>query len=249
VSETGTLDGVNWRFGFSTGGGQDAVQLAKVAIARGSQLGGYWPSIIFHDSSGALKETIYNHSIHSFVGPLTVGPSSTLGSPILVLPLEPNHSAGRTNAAYSSIRIIYRGTDGRLMAFDRDADGTQVSSSGALPATPEGGSSIGGFAVTRPGSSGKLNSYILYQSDDGIIRFMYQNDDAGWNGPFFDPVFDGADNPTKIACCTGAAMGDPAIPLSSTSSLSYCFFQAGRKLKHVHFDGSRWTDKGFVAIP
>jgi hypothetical protein len=236
-------------YGTGTSGDQDSIQRVRIPITPGTQFGGYWPSIIFHDSTGALRETIYNETIPSFVGPLTVGPSSILGSPLLVLPLGPNHSASRRGAASSSIRIIYRGLDRRLMAYDREADGSQVNTSGPLPAATGNSQSMGGFSVTRVGSSSKLNTYVLYQDEDGVIRYVYQDDDSGWKGPITDDAFNGADNPTKIACCTGASMADPAIPLSSSSSLSYCFFQVGRKLRYVHYDGSRWIVKGFVAIP
>ncbi|KXH63045.1 hypothetical protein CSAL01_06838 [Colletotrichum salicis] len=89
---------------------------------------------------------------------------------------------------------------------------------------------MAGFAVARLDSSGQkseaLNTWILYQdSKTGKISYVYEDDATGWKGPETDSVFDGADNPTHIACVTAASAKILEVPLEASHDLSHCFFQ------------------------
>jgi hypothetical protein len=120
---------------------------------------------------------------------------------------------------------------------------------GNLPINLDATASLGGFATARSGSTDGVNTYLLYQNGDGVIHFLYQDDDSGWKGPSNNTVFDGADKPTKISCVTAAAMGNPNIPLASTHDISRCFFQSNKSVKQVQYDGTSWKSLGFVPIP
>lgn len=80
---------------------------------------------------------------------------------------------------------------------------------------------------------------------------MYSTDidSSGWQSPKTDPVFNGADNPTNIACVTAAASTNPDIPLTSATELNRCYFQKRGKLIEVHYDGSKWSTLGEIPMP
>ena len=114
----------------------------------------------------------------------------------------------------------------------------------------DGSATLGGFATGRSGTMNGVNTYLLYQNADGVVRFLYEDDDSsGWKGPITDHVFDSADKQTSIACVTAAAMGKPSIALASTHDISRCFFQSNKAVRQVQYDGSKWKDLGFVPIP
>ncbi|KAK1457700.1 hypothetical protein CMEL01_15683 [Colletotrichum melonis] len=246
--------GVNWREGFSRGGLTDSVNEAGYTISNtGTQMASYWPSTIIQASNGDVMEVFFDYKSPRFQEPKIVGVTASPGSALVILPREVIHSAGDLTSA-SSARIIYRSTDGHLQNYDRSSGGQQLTSTGQLPVTVDSNFTMAGFAVARLDSSGQksevLNTWVLYQdSKTGKISYVYEDDTTGWKGPESDSVFDGADNPTHIACVTAASAKIPEVPLEASHDLSHCFFQANRQLKHVHFDGSKWADMGFLPIP
>ncbi|OHE94938.1 hypothetical protein CORC01_09732 [Colletotrichum orchidophilum] len=246
--------GVNWRDGFSRGGLTDSVNEAGYTISNtGTQMASYWPSTILQASDGDVMEVFYDYKSPRFQEPKTVGVTASPGSALVILPREVIHSAGDQTAS-SSARIIYRSTDGHLQNYDRSSGGQQLTSTGQLPVTVDSNFTMAGFAVARLDSGGQksdaLNTWILYQdSKTGKISYVYEDDATGWKGPETDSVFEGADNPTHLACVTAASATSPEVPLEASHDLSHCFFQMNRQLKHVHFDGSKWADMGFLPIP
>lgn len=245
---------MNWREGFSRGGLTDSINDAQYTISNtGTQMAAYWPSTILQAANGDIMEVFYDYKSPRFQEPKAVGPTASPGSALVILPREVTHSAGDQTES-SSARIVYRGTDGRLRNFDRSSDGQELTPSGQLPVTVDSNFTMAGFAVARldTGSqkSTALNTWILYQdSKTGKISYVYEDDTSGWKGPKTDAVFDGADNPTHLACVTAGSAKAPEIPLATSHDLSHCFFQVNRRLKHVHFDGSSWSDMGLVPIP
>ncbi|KAF5485070.1 hypothetical protein CGCS363_v014003 [Colletotrichum siamense] len=246
--------GVNWREGFTRGGLSDSVNNGGWTVGNtGTQMAAYWPSTILQASNGDVMEVFFNYKSPGFQEPKRVGITASPGSALAILPRETTHSAGDQTAA-SSARIIYRDTTGRLKNFDRSSGGQSLTSSGEIPVTVDSNFTMAAFAVARGEVGGQkstaVNTWILYQdSKTGKISYVYENDSEGWKGPETDPVFEGADSPTHLACVTAASSTIPEVPLEAAHDLSHCFFQSGRKLKHVHFDGSSWTDMGFISIP
>ncbi|KZL74115.1 hypothetical protein CT0861_09148 [Colletotrichum tofieldiae] len=74
-------------------------------------------------------------------------------------------------------------------------------------------------------------------------------DATGWKGPEKDTMFEGADNPTHLACMTASSTKAPEVPLMASHDLSHYFFQVKRQLKHVYFDGRKLSGTGFVPMP
>jgi hypothetical protein len=248
VSAPGLLNGQNWRDGFDAGGIPDSVAQNRVNVPAGSQMGAFWPTIVFQDTTGELLEVMYNYSSNGFTSPRKLPVTGSTGSPILVLPQTASYNGGRATN-FTTIRVIYRSQSGQLSMYDRTTTGTQLPTTGAIPVNIAGNSPLAGFATARSAASGDTNTYVLYQDEGGIIRYISQTSGTEWSDPQTDAVFDGADNPTKITCATAAAMGTPSVPLGAGNDMNQCFFQAGKKLKQVHFDGKKWVNKGFVPIP
>jgi len=95
-----------------------------------------------------------------------------------------------------------------------------------------------------------VNTWVLYQDSDGSIMYLKQDIATDWNDPQTNFVFQDADNPTNIACVTPATSSSPGqVLLKASFETSFCYFQAGGKLKQVKFDGEKWSVEGFVPIP
>ncbi|KAK1954705.1 hypothetical protein LY78DRAFT_435400 [Colletotrichum sublineola] len=254
IGSPNSILGVNWRDGFSRGGLPDSVNEGGYTLSNtGTQMAAYWPSTLLQASNGDVMEVFYDYKAPKFQEPTAVGITASPGSALVILPREVIHSAGEGTAS-SSARIIYRSTDGRLENYDRTSGGQKVTSSGQLPVTVDSNFTMAGFAVARldsgSGGSSAVNTWILYQdSKTGKISYVYEDDATGWKGPETDAVFEGADNPTHLACVTASSAKVPQVPLVASHDLSHCFFQVKRQLKHVHFDGSKWSDMGFLPIP
>ncbi|KAF6805331.1 hypothetical protein CMUS01_14644, partial [Colletotrichum musicola] len=245
--------GINWRDGYARAGLGDSINgLMYRTDNSGTQMAAYWPSMVVQASNGDVMDVTWDYE-SGFQAPKRIGVTASPGTALVMLPRESLHSAGDPNPA-SSARIVYRDTTGRLRNFDRSAAGLEQVSSGELPVTVDANFTMGGFAVARLDSDGKrslsVNTWILYQdSKTGNISYVYEDDASGWKGPKTDPVFDGADKATHIACVTAASAKVPQVPLEGSHDLSHCFFQVDKKLKHVHFDGKSWEDMGIIPIP
>ncbi|KAK1574083.1 uncharacterized protein LY79DRAFT_706727 [Colletotrichum navitas] len=221
--------GVNWREGFSRGGLPDSVSEGGYTLSNtGTQIAAYWPSTLLQASNGDVVEVFYEYKAPKFQEQTAVGITASPGSALVILPREVIRSAGERTTS-SSARIIYRDTDGRLQNYDRSSGGQKVTSSGQLLGTVDSNFTMAGFAVARldsgSGGSGALNTWILYQdSKTGKISYLYEDDTTGWKGPETDAVFEGANNPTQLACVTASSAKVPQVPLVASHDLSHCSF-------------------------
>lgn len=113
----------------------------------------------------------------------------------------------------------------------------------ALPGYQLGANnSMAGFSNARSGNNnGTLNTYLIYQADNGNILWGSDTSDSGWTTPKAGSVFDGADKPTNLACVTMAGSTNPDIPLTSATDLNRCYFQKDGRLMEATFDGSKWN--------
>jgi hypothetical protein len=120
--------------------------------------------------------------------------------------------------------------------------------SGPLSVSIPAGASIGAFAVPRPlDTSGKINTYVLWQEASGNVQMTWEDDGSGWKGPSTPDAFRGADNGTSIACLTPSAW--PPSGLEPKWDLARCYFQSNGVLREVQFDGSAWRVVGDVPLP
>jgi hypothetical protein len=106
--------------------------------------------------------------------------------------------------------------------------------------------SIGAFAYAR--TADLINTYVLFQKDQGDIYVAYQDDSSGWKGPTTYSVLSGADNGTDIACVTMGTWDAANVNMSSLTNMNRCYYQSGTKIKEVWFDGATWHDMGFLPM-
>lgn len=116
--------------------------------------------------------------------------------------------------------------------------GFKVSVNGTLAA----------FANAQSSSSSLLNTYVIYQAENGTVMYGTNKDASGWDWPKTDPVFDDADVPTRLACVTMATDTDPDIPLTSATDQNKCYLQRRGELVEMRYDGTKWTTLGIVPI-
>lgn len=93
-----------------------------------------------------------------------------------------------------------------------------------------------------------VNTYAVYQDDDGVLQVIWQNDTSGWQGPQTYTALDGADKGTDIACVTQAVWDEKKVTISSATDMNRCYFQSGGRVKEVWFDGRKWKDLGYLPI-
>ena len=118
------------------------------------------------------------------------------------------------------------------------------------------GSPLAAFTVARSPSPSRdgpdqfVNTYILYADARGAVQMVWQNDQSGWQGPRHYAAFDGAEAGTDLACLTPAAWDGSGVALAGAYDMSRCYFQAGGagRVREVQFDGSDWTDRGYLPI-
>jgi hypothetical protein len=101
--------------------------------------------------------------------------------------------------------------------------------------------------VPRPeDTNNNLNTYVLWQDTSGDIQVSWQDDGSGWKGPSTYPALKGADNGTSITCLTQSA-GLPLV-LTGGYDMSRCYFQVGRALREIYYNGSDWSIIGNVPM-
>ncbi|KLU90262.1 hypothetical protein MAPG_09226 [Magnaporthiopsis poae ATCC 64411] len=97
-------------------------------------------------------------------------------------------------------------------------------------------------------------------SDNGGVVILSQTDGSSgtkFSRPTSDPVFASADVPTSITCLTkapGVVNNDKgnfvSVALSTNTDLNRCYFQSnGGRIKEVLWDGTKWTDLGYLPMP
>ncbi|KAK8126926.1 uncharacterized protein PG998_002685 [Apiospora kogelbergensis] len=223
--------------------------------APGSRLGAYWPFVLSQDVGGKLRWSRYwgGAAGHPFweSGTDAIGINGASGTGLVVLPAASRYlDAGG---------IVYRRADGKVNNYLADRKGNTTGfawangdlSSNEIPAN----SPLAAFTVARSGAAGMdpqnlVNTYILYVGPKGAINMLWQDDNAGWQGPrTFPGAFDGADAGTDLTCLTPAAWDGTGVRIESTYDMARCYFQAGNgRVREVQFDGSNWKDLGYLPI-
>ncbi|TLD18633.1 hypothetical protein PspLS_10316 [Pyricularia sp. CBS 133598] len=247
LSPNGTVQGYNFRLIWPMGLPDGIMQRSYQASPQ-SSLSSLWPFQHYQDSDGAIIEATQ-------VGDrakLSDVPNADKGTPLLALPPSSKHEK-------KELRLFYRNTEGQLALYERDSTGKVTEATASLGISIPADAKLAGFANARAATGPGINTFVLWQDesqakDNGGIRILSQTDGAkDWKGPVSDPAFKDADVPTHVTCVNegmgGDIPGQTAVPLTTSSDLNRCFFQAGRKLKQVWHDGKRWVDLGFVPMP
>ncbi|TLD07469.1 hypothetical protein PgNI_11106 [Pyricularia grisea] len=248
LSPNGTVRGYNFRLIWPIGM-PDGVMLENFQASPQSSLSTLWPFQHYQDSDGSIYElTLVNNKAK-----LSDVRNADKGTPLLALPVTSKHDR-------DELRLFYRDTEGKLALFERDATGKVTEATASLGIPIPADAKLAGFANARAATGPGINTFLLWQDashakENGGIRILSQTGGAkDWTGPASDPVFKDADVPTHVTCVNegmgGSNISGQDAPLLSTSSdMNRCFFQAGRKLKQVWYDGKQWVDLGFVLMP
>ena len=88
----------------------------------------------------------------------------------------------------------------------------------------------------------------MYQDDDDVLQYVWQNDSSAWQGPTSDDALGSADKGTDIVCLTEQAWDDKKVALKNQTDMNRCFFQRGEVLWQVLYDGKVWQDLGPVPL-
>ena len=105
------------------------------------------------------------------------------------------------------------------------------------------------FMVAQDSDSEAVNTCILYQSANGTIEVVWQDDtQSGWQGPQTYSALADADMGTDISCVTQTAWYNSDVSLDTIGPINRCYFQSGGYVKEVAYDGSNWTDLGHLPM-
>ncbi|KAI1390104.1 uncharacterized protein F4822DRAFT_224534 [Hypoxylon trugodes] len=252
--QDGIIRGQNFNFDFEGGkipakGEAGSINSYPLQSAGGT-ISCYFPYVISQDANNEVRWTVMhgqnssNLSAPWWVNNTNWDIKASKGAGMVVLPIAQKfQNAGG---------IIYRSSEGMLSmqihdALDPSNDGVAWRK-GALSKAIPANASVGAFSVGRPyDNNNQINTYILYQDNDGKIQVVWQDDDSGWKGPQTYDALSGAAQPTDIACLTPGAYDAAGIGISREQDMNRCFFQvSGGKVKEVWFDGTNWNDVGFV---
>lgn len=217
-----------------------------VAVPSGSRLASYWPFIMFqNDDDNSFQWVRYwGSSADDYFSNRTLDVRGSVDSGMVVLP----SSAWYLNNG----GMVYRRSDGKMKTYE-SYSGNNVTDKAwgedDLSQTIPSNTAIGGFAIARDNvSNNYTNTYVLYQDDDDVIQMVWQDDNTSWKGPQTWDAFNGADAGTDITCVTAAAWDAKDVEITSNDNLSRCYFQVSNQVREVSYDGSDWTDLGYLPI-
>ncbi|KAI6093477.1 hypothetical protein F4821DRAFT_220702 [Hypoxylon rubiginosum] len=251
----GVVRGQNFNFDFENGtiplkGEAGSINSYPLQMAEDTRISCYFPYIVSQDDSNQVRWTTMlgqnssNLSAPWWVNDTDWSVEASKGGGMVVLPVAQKylHAGG----------IVYRAAEGTLSIKIRDesvASNEGVAwRKGALSKEIPAGASIGAFSVGRPyDNNNQVNTYILYQEDDGTIQVVWQDDDTGWKGPQTYDALDGAKKGTDIVCLTPGAYDSASVEVSREQDMNRCFFlTTNTTVKEVWYNGTSWNDVGVV---
>ncbi|KAI1498284.1 hypothetical protein F5X99DRAFT_394188 [Biscogniauxia marginata] len=221
-------------------------------IGEGTRMSSFFPYFVSQDADNKVRWTVMYGLDSSkpenpwWVNDTDLGIEASAGSALVNLPAAQNYS--------DAAGVVYRSIDGKISCKLRNesAESTQGTAwtHGTLAQEIPANTSIGAFAVGRPyDSDNQVNTYILYQDNDGVIQMVWQADSSGWQGPQTFDALGGALKGTDIACLTPGAFPRAELGVSREQDMNRCFFQVDSgRVKEVWYDGSDWIDVGIVPI-
>lgn len=216
---------------------------ADFSATSKSALAGFTPSFYLQEGDGSVSETTLNGN-YTDLKALPISPAS--GTPLLAVPRTKSHSG-------NELRLFFRReTDGQIAVFERSPDFTAEYDTDSEPALPFGTvgeeSNIAGFTTARSAGTSDLDTMILLQDvPSGDVTYTWAGDSSGWHDTATDSVFEGADA-GGLSCLTAATTWDGygVKPLEVSNDMNKCYFVVEGRIKEVWWDGSSWTDNGFI---
>ncbi|KAF2998099.1 hypothetical protein E8E14_004578 [Neopestalotiopsis sp. 37M] len=216
-----------------------------ITVPSTSRLASYWPFVMAQNDDNSFQWIRYwGSDADAWWTNETLSVIGSEGAGMAVIP---------SSAWYlDDGGIIYRRSDGKMKTYEAERDNNVTGLAWAnddLSYDIPSDSAIGSFVIARPNNSNNLtNTYILYQDSDSIIQVMWQDDDSGWKGPSTYDAFNDADAGTDITCVTAAAWDAVNVEITTNNNLSRCFFQVGNQVREVSYDGTDWSDLGYLPI-
>ncbi|KAI2470068.1 hypothetical protein F4781DRAFT_392239 [Annulohypoxylon bovei var. microspora] len=255
--KNGIIRGQNFNFKFENGtipvnGDPGSINTYPLQMAESTRISCYFPYLISQDADDSVRwTTMLGQNTSNLSAPWWVNDTdwngdvkASKGGGIVALPIAQDY----VNAG----GIVYRSSEGMLSVkiHDNSAPSNEGVSwrNGALSKEIPADSPIGAFAVGRPyDSNNQINTYILYQDNDGVIQVVWQ-DDGTWKGPETYDALGSANNSTDIACLTPGADNAANVGISKDQDMNRCFYQTNQGIKEVWFDGSEWHDEGILPV-
>ncbi|XXG94040.1 hypothetical protein Hte_000291 [Hypoxylon texense] len=250
----GVVRGQNFNFDFENGtiplkGEAGSINSYPLQMAEDTRISSYFPYIVSQDDNNQVRwTTMHGQNISNLSAPWWVNDTNwdveaSKGGGMVVLPIAQKylHAGG----------VVYRAAEGTLSIKIRDeleASNEGVAwRKGALSKEIPAGTSIGAFSVGRPyDNNNQVNTYILYQEDDGTMQVVWQDDDTGWKGPQTYDALDGAEKGTDIVCLTPGTSDTTGV-VSREQNMNRCFFLTkNATVKEVWYNGTYWNDAGIV---
>ncbi|KAI1142856.1 hypothetical protein F5Y05DRAFT_366437 [Hypoxylon sp. FL0543] len=251
----GIVRGQNFNFEFENGtiplkGEGGSINFYPLQIAGNTKISSFFPYLVSQDADNSIRWTVmHGQNASNLSAPWWVNDTewdvkASKGGGMVVLPIAQNvRNAGG---------VVYRSAEGMLSVKihdESDPSNEEVAwRKGALSKEIPSNASIGAFSVGRPyDNNNQVNTYILYQDDDGTIQVVWQDDDA-WKGPETYDALKGADLGTDIACLTPGTYDAANIEISREQDMNRCFFMSGGLVKEVWFNGSAWSITDQIAL-
>jgi hypothetical protein len=242
-----------WDDGRPLKGEASTINNYPLQVAENSNIACYFPYLVSQDGEDKsqirwtrmLGENRTDESQPWWVNDTSVNTAATQRTDMVLLPVA--------QTFLDDGGFVYRTEDGKLAFTIKDYTGSAAANAswkeGSLSTAIPFGSSIGAFVVGRPYTSEAVNTYILYQDDDGVLQVVWQDGDD-WQGPKTYNALGNAEIGTDIECLTQGSSASVGVQVSVQQDMNRCFFQergTGR-LKEVWFDGDQWKDEGYVPL-
>ncbi|KAI2625711.1 hypothetical protein GGR54DRAFT_511345 [Hypoxylon sp. NC1633] len=222
----------------------DSIETTRPAFkVDWSRMSAYWPYVIYQNTSTTFTREVYgglwfNDTMCGWANPADI-PAGDNGTAIAVVPVVTEFRRPFAPG------IAYRDKNGRLAIFSFGGVDTGMAWHYDAPhVSIPTGTSIGAFAVGRPGTY-TTNTYILYQDDSHKIQVVWQDSDK-WEGP---REVGEADAGTDIACLTEQVGDVPSQSvLSDRIDMCRCYYQSGGEIKEKRLSSSGWIDGGRIPM-
>ncbi|KAI0098060.1 hypothetical protein GGR51DRAFT_552722 [Nemania sp. FL0031] len=215
-------------------GRPDSIGSYPVSAYSRSRLGTYWPHIALQKPNSTLHFIYWTPGW----GSLSLGINALPGTSLAIVPRSTSY-----NNPYPAA-LVYQRNDGVIALYSLEVGKIGYEWS-VVTINKTQSSSFGAFAVARENDpADATNIYILYQTASNDLQYVYYDGDLWKLGPTSDALRN-ADAFTDIACLTESIWYGQGS-MSVGYDMSRCYFFSGGKVKEVWFDGTMWTDKGYI---
>ncbi|KAI1151281.1 hypothetical protein F4825DRAFT_451690 [Nemania diffusa] len=241
VNKSFQVNGNNFQEGIeSLDGLVDSVDGYPVSLHSQSRLGMYWPYTALQQPDLTLHIVEWTGVRGAEWQNQSLGINALEGTSLVIVPQSTSYDSPHTAA------LVYQ-RDAGLLALHSLEFGKIGYEWSVVPINQTRLSSFGAFAVARENDPGNATDiYILYQTASNDLQYVYYRGDSWQLGSASD-VLKHADASTDITCLTESIWYGQGS-MSAAYDMSRCYFLSGGQIKEVTFDGTMWTDMGYVPL-